>query len=93
MEEGICIGCGGDCLDIIECSCGRKEVYACQACLDSDMTLVCGVCRDRAARVVPAGAFSCRDFQEDEAGGDRDPGELLPAAAAVGAQDVPCRAA
>ena len=85
MEEGICIGCGGDCLDIIECSCGRKEVYACQDCLESDISLECGDCRDRAARVVPVGAFSCRDFQGDEAGGDRGVGGRLPAAAAVGA--------
>ena len=93
MEDGKCIGCGGDCLDIIECSCGRREVYACQDCLESGMTLVCGGCRDRAARVVPVGALSCRDFKEDEAGGDRGLQGRLPVAAPVGAWAPPYRAA
>ena len=92
MEEGICVGCGGDCLDVIECSCGRREVYACEACLDSDITLVCGVCRDRAQRVVPVGSYPCSGFQDDEAGADRDLGGRLPVTAEGGAWGPPYRA-
>ena len=77
MDEAICVGCGGDCLQVIGCSCGRREVYACQDCRDGN--LVCGDCRDRAVRVVPVGAFPCRDM--NEAGVERDPGGRLPAAA------------
>ena len=92
MSESICVGCGCDCLDVIECSCGRQEVCACQDCLDSDITLVCGACRDRAVRVVPVGSYPCRDFQEDEAGADRDLGGRLPVTAAVGVWGPPYRA-
>ena len=92
MSESICVGCGRDCLDVIECSCGRQEFYACQDCLDSDMTLVCGVCRDRASRAVPLSSYPCRDFQHDEAGADRDLGGRLPVTAAVGAWGPPYRA-
>jgi len=84
-EEGICAGCGGGCLGMFECSCGRKEVYACQDCLDSDMNLVCGVCRDRALRVLPLASYACRDFVQDEAGMEREQGERLPVNASVGA--------
>ena len=73
MEEAVCVGCGCDCLDIIECNC-TEEMYACEECLDSDITLVCGKCRDRAQRVVPLSSYPCRGFQEDEAGPDRDMG-------------------
>ena len=92
MDEGICVGCGGDCLDVIECSCGRQEVYACQDCLDSGTALVCGVCRDRAQRVVPLSSYPCDGFQDDEAGADRDLGGRLPVTAAVGAWGPPYRA-
>ena len=67
LEEGICVGCGGECLDCVECSCGRQEVYACQDCLDSDIALVCGVCRDRPAGTVVLISYPCRDFQNDVA--------------------------
>ena len=93
MEEGICVGCGGECLDVIECSCGRQEVYACRDCLDSDITLVCGVCRDRAGRVVSLSSYPCSDFQEGEAAPVRDMGGRLPVTAPVGAWGPPCRAA
>ena len=92
MDEGICVGCGCDCLDVIECSCGRQEVYACQDCLDSDTALVCGVCRDRASRAVPLSSYPCSGFQDDEAGADRDLGGRLPVTAAVGAWGPPYRA-
>ena len=92
MEEGICVGCGCDCLDVIECSCGRQEVYACQDCLDSDMTLVCGVCRDRAQRVVPLSSYPCGGFQDDEAVPARGMGGAIPVTAAVGAWGPPYRA-
>ena len=85
MSESICVGCGCECLDVIECSCGRQEVYACQDCLDSDMTLVCGVCRDRASRAVSLSSYPCSDFQEGEAAAVRDIGGLMPVTAAVGA--------
>ena len=92
MEEGICVGCGGDCLDTIECSCGRQEVNACEECRESDITLVCGVCRDRAERVVPLSSYPCRDFQDDEAEPVRDLGGRLPVTAPVGAWGPPYRA-
>ena len=85
MEEGWCAGCGGDCLGIVECSCGRREVNACQDCVDSGMNLVCGGCRDRARRVIPVGCHPCR-----EGGGD---GDWLPVALPVGLHNVPYRAA
>ena len=77
MSESICVGCGCDCLDVVECGCGRQEMNACEACLESDITLVCGDCRDRAGRVVPVGSYACRDFMEDEAGAERDLGETV----------------
>ena len=92
MDEGICVGCGCDCLDVIECGCGRQEVYACEDCLDSDMTLVCGVCRDRAQRVVPLSSYPCGGFQDDEAVPARDMGGAIPVTAAVGAWGPPYRA-
>ena len=92
MDEGICVGCGGECLDVMECSCGRQEVYACQDCLDSDMTLVCGVCRDRASQVVPLSLYPCGGFQDDEAAAARGMGGVLPVTAAVGAWGVSYRA-
>ena len=79
MQEGLCVGCGGDCLGIVECSCGRQEVSACQDCVDSGMNLVCGGCRDRTQRAVPAGFHLCRNV-----GGDGDSGGCLPAAVPVG---------
>ena len=85
MSESICVGCGCECLDVVECSCGRQEVYACQDCLDSDTTLVCGVCRDRASRAVSLSSYPCGDFQEGEAAAVRDIGGLMPVTAAVGA--------
>ena len=91
-EEGLCVGCGCECLDTIECRCGRQEVIACEACLDSDVSLVCGDCRDRPIRVVPLISYPCRDFQEDEAGMERDLGERLPVNASVGALKRPYRA-
>ena len=92
MEEGICVGCGCDCLDTIECSCGRQEMNACEACLESDITLVCGDCRDRAGRVVPLSSYPCRDFQEDEAGPGQDLGGRLPVRAPVRASKRSYRA-
>jgi len=77
-EEGICAGCGGGCLGMFECSCGRKEVYACQDCLDSDVNLVCGVCRDWGRRAGTLCSYPCHDFQDDEAA-------ALPVLAQVGA--------
>lgn len=91
-EEGLCVGCGRECLDMIECRCGRQEVYACEDCRETDITLVCGVCRDRAQRVVPVSSYPCRDFQDDEAGVDRDMGGRLPVTAPVGAWGRPYRA-
>ena len=85
MSESICVGCGCECLDVIECSCGRQEVYACQDCLDSGMTLVCGVCRDRASRAVSLSSYPCSDFQEGEAAAVLGVGGAMPVAAAVGA--------
>ena len=78
MEEGLCVGCGGECLDYIECSCGRREFCACQDCVDSKITLVCGTCRDRAGRVNTLGPYPCRDFQNDEAAPVRVTGGALP---------------
>jgi hypothetical protein len=85
MEEGIHVGCGGECLDVVECNCGRREVNACEACLKSDIALVCGACRDREQRVVPLSSYPCRDFQEAEAGPGRDLEGRLPVTAPVGA--------
>ena len=85
LEEGICVGCGSDCLDCVECSCGRQEVYACQDCLDSDITLVCGVCRDRPSRAVAVISYPCCDFQNDGGAPVRVMGGALPVTAAVGA--------
>ena len=85
MEEGICVGCGCDCLDIVECRCGRQEMIACEECRNSGINLVCGPCRDRAMRVVPIGSYACRDFMEDEAGWHRDLGGRLPANASASA--------
>ena len=90
-EEGVCVGCGCECLDTIECSCGRQEIYACEDCRDSGIPLVCGVCRDRAGRVVPLSSYPCRDFQ-DEAAPVRDMGGRLPVTAPVGAWGRPYRA-
>ena len=64
-EEGICAGCGGDCLGSVECSCGRREVDACQDCVDCGVTLVCRGCQDRSARAVPGGPYPCPDFGAD----------------------------
>ena len=91
-EEGICVGCGCECLDTVECRCGREEIDACEACRESNITLVCGTCRDRAQRVVPLSSYPCRDFQEDEVGVERDLGGGLPATAPVGAWGAPYRA-
>lgn len=91
-EEGICVGCGCECLDTVECRCGREEIDACEACRESNITLVCGTCRDRAQRVVPLSSYPCRDFQEDGAGVDQDLGECLPVNASVGASRRPYRA-
>ena len=84
VEEAICVGCGSACLDCIECSCGRAEIYACQDCVDSDMSLVCGGCGDRAGREVTLGPYPCRDFQDDEAAPGRVAGGRLPVPVAVG---------
>ena len=81
MDEGICVGCGGECLDCIECSCGRREIYACRDCVDSDLSLVCGGCRDRVSRAGTLILYPCRDFQDDVA-----------APVAVRAQVALCRA-
>lgn len=78
MEEGFCVGCGGECLECIECSCGRQEFYACRDCVDSDITLVCGGCRDWAGRVDTPGPYPCRDFQNDEDAPVRVMGGRLP---------------
>ena len=88
-EEGFCIGCGRECLDTIECGCGRREIGACEECRESDINLVCGTCRDRAVRAVPVGSYPCRSFAFDEAGMERDPGGRLPVSAAVGAWGPP----
>ena len=88
MQEGLCVGCGGDCLGTFECSCGGREVTACQDCVDSGMNLVCGVCRDRAVRVVSVGWSACRDVVE--AGAGRDLGGRFPVTAAVAAQGASC---
>ena len=79
-EDGLCIGCGRECLDIIECRCGRRELCACEECRESGINLVCGVCRDRAERVVLSGSHPCRDC-----GAEGDPGGRLPVTAPVGA--------
>ena len=81
-EEGLCVGCGGDCLDIVQCSC-TQEISACEECRELGINLVCGACRDRALRVVPVGLFPCRDFMEGEAGMGRDLGEPMSANASV----------
>ena len=85
MSESICVGCGCECLDVMECSCGRQEVYACQDCLDSDTALVCGVCRDRASRAVSLISYPCSDFREGEVAAVRDIGGVMLVRAAVGA--------
>ena len=85
MEEGVCSGCGREGLEKVECGCGRKELIACKACLNSGINLVCGVCRDRALRVLPLASYACRDFVQDGAGVERDQGERLPVKASVGA--------
>ena len=91
MEEGKCVGCDGDCLAIVECSCGGQEVYACQECLESDTNLVCGDCRDRAVRVNALISYPCSDF--DEAAPVLETGGRLPVTAAFGAWGPPYRAA
>ena len=87
-EEGICVGCGCDCLGTVECNC-TQEIGACEECRESDMNLVCGTCRDRAVRVVPVGGFPCRGFMEDEAGMERDLGGRLPVTVPVGTWGPP----
>ncbi|MDE0205198.1 MAG: hypothetical protein OXP66_04140 [Candidatus Tectomicrobia bacterium] len=83
MEEGMCVGCGGDCLGILECSCGCQEVNACQDCVDSGTNLVCGDCRDRAVGADTLIPYPCGGF--DEAAPVRGTVARLPVAAAVGA--------
>lgn len=83
--EGVCAGCGRDCLGTVECSCGRQEMIACEDCLESDVTLVCGNCRDGAARVVPVGSHPCLHVLLDEAGGERNPSGGSPVEAPVAA--------
>ena len=85
MEEGLCVGCGRESLDVIECACGREEISACEECRNSGVTLVSGNCRDRAVRVVPVGSYLCRDFMDDEAGTDGDPAGRMRLRAAAGA--------
>ena len=87
MEEGLCVGCGC----VIECNC-TQEIYACEECRESDINLVCGVCRDRAQRVVPVSSYPCRDFVDNEAGVGRDLGGRLRVRAPVGAWGPPYRA-
>ena len=72
FEESICVGCGRECLDSIECRCGRQEVIACEECRNSGVTLVCGNRCNRTVRMVPVGLHPCRGFMKDEAGVDRD---------------------
>lgn len=91
-EEGLCAGCGRDCLDIVECGCGREEIRACEECRETDIDLVCGGCRDRAVRAVLVGAYPCLDFVDDEAGAGRDPWGRLPVRAPIGAWGAPYRA-
>ena len=71
-EDGLCVGCGRECLGSIECRCGREEVNACEECRNSGVTLVCGNCRNRAVRVVPVGLHPCRGFMKGEARLDPD---------------------
>ena len=52
MSESICVGCGCECLDVVECSCGRQEVYACQDCL--------GFGHDPGVRRLPRPGFAGR---------------------------------
>jgi len=85
VEEGVCVGCGINCTGKVECGCGRKELIACKACLNSGINLVCGVCRDRAQRVLPLASHACRDFVQDEAGVGGNQGKGLPVCAPVGA--------
>jgi len=83
--EGVCAGCGRDCLGTVECSCGRREMIACEDCLESDVTLVCGKCRHRAARAVAVGLHPCLAVVLDEAGEERDLRGGLPVKAPVAA--------
>ena len=85
MEEGVCSGCGREGLEKVECGCGRQELIACKACLNSGINLVCGDCRDRALRVVLLASYACRDFVQDEAGVGGNQGKGLPVCAPVGA--------
>lgn len=73
MTDGICVGCGLQTLNQVECLC-TQEVNACEACCKSDVPLRCGTCRDWEQRVVPVASYPCRDFQEGRLGtalGDR----------------------
>ena len=71
-EDGLCVGCGRECLNTVECRCGRQEMIACEECQNSGVTLVCSNCRNRAVRKVPVGLHPCGGFLKGEAGVDRD---------------------
>ena len=67
MTEGLCVGCGLETLNSVECLCTR-DFLACEACCESEVFLSCGVCREWERRVVPVGSYPCREFSEERLG-------------------------
>jgi len=86
-EEGLCAGCGNITASTVDCDCARA-VFACGSSGDSDASLRCATCRERAQRQA---VYPCLDFRGDPEAG-RGMGGCLPVGSVVGAWGPPYRA-